>query len=242
MRADFKSILLNKGLYFLTERKRHTCTTVDDAVNLILCGCRGDLIRQFVHGNKIKLILAESERECLFSFLFPADNLGKNRIALRIISQNVVDTGDEMGFKLWQNYRMDQVQLKLLKNPANNQVGTYYYDDFVVIFASLKKDLDEADKLNYKDKFLQPDLFQWESMTNLPQSHLDKLVKSSFTHVFIRKVSTENGLVLPFTYVGKGKLQNPRKTEGGNGTYLFDIHMENALPEYLQYDFGLTKE
>ncbi len=153
----------------------------------------------------------------------------------------VVDTGDETGFKLWQNYRMDQVQLKLLKNPANNQVGTYYYDDFVVIFASLKKDLDEADKLNYKDKFLQSDLFQWESMTNLPQSHLDKLVKSSFTYVFIRKVSTENGLVLPFTYVGKGKLQNPRKTEGGNGTYLFDIHMENALPEYLQYDFGLTK-
>lgn len=154
----------------------------------------------------------------------------------------VIDNGDETGFKLWQNYRMDQVQLKLLKNPANNQVGTYYYDDFVVIFASLKKDLDEADKLNYKDKFLQSDLFQWESMTNLPQSHLDKLVKSSFTHVFIRKVATENGLVLPFTYVGKGKLLNPRKMEGDNGTYLFDIHMENDLPEYLQYDFGLTKE
>ena len=70
----------------------------------------------------------------------------------------------------------------------------------------------------------------------------DKLVKSSFTHVFIRKVATENGLVLPFTYVGKGKLLNPRKMEGDNGTYLFDIHMENDLPEYLQYDFGLTKE
>lgn len=154
----------------------------------------------------------------------------------------IVDNGDETGFKLWQNYRMDQVQLKLLKNPANNQVGTYYYDDYVVIFASLKKDLDEADKLNYKDKFLQPDLFQWESMTNLPQSHLEKLVHSRFTHVFIRKVATENGLVLPFTYVGKGKLRNPRKTDSGNGTYLFDIHMDNALPEYLQFDFNLTKE
>ena len=154
----------------------------------------------------------------------------------------MIDNGDETGFKLWQNYRMDQVQLKLLKNPANNQVGTYYYDDFVVIFASLKKDLDEADKLNYKDKFLQPDLFQWESMTNLPKTHLEKLTKSRFAYVFIRKVSTENGLVLPFTYVGKGKLTNPRKTDGGNGTYLFDIHMDNELPEYLQYDFGLTKE
>src|SRR5699024_5554558 len=112
----------------------------------------------------------------------------------------VIDNGNETGFKLWLNYRMDQVQLKLLKNPGNIMVGTYYYDDYVVIFASLKKDLEEADKLNYKDKFLQPDLFQWESMTNLPQSHLEKLMKSTFAHVFIRKMTTENGLVLPFTY------------------------------------------
>ena len=158
------------------------------------------------------------------------------------LTRYYVDNGEETGFKLWQNYRMDQVQLKLLKNPANNQVGTYYYDDYVVIFASLKKDLDEADKLNYKDKFLEPALFQWESMTNLPQGHLEKLNKSKFAYLFIRKMASENGLVLPFTYVGKGKLTNPRKTDGGNGTYLFDIHMENELPEYLQYDFGVTKE
>ena len=158
------------------------------------------------------------------------------------LTRYLIDNGNETGFKLWQNYRMDQVQLKLLKNPSNNQVGTYYYDDYVVIFASLKKDLEDADKLNYKDKFLQADLFQWESMANLPQTHLDKLSQSRFAHVFIRKVSEENGLVLPFTYVGKGRLTNPRKTENGNGTYLFDIHMENELPEYLQYDFGLTKE
>lgn len=158
------------------------------------------------------------------------------------LTRYMIDIGSETGFKLWQTYRMDQVQLKLLKNPANNQVGTYYYDDYVVIFASLKKDLDEADKLNYKDKFLQSDLFQWESMNSLPQSHLEKLIHSKFAYVFIRKVTSENGLVLPFTYVGKGKLTNPRKTSGGNGTYLFDIQMENMLPEYLQYDFGLTKE
>ena len=91
------------------------------------------------------------------------------------LTRYYVDNGEETGFKLWQNYRMDQVQLKLLKNPANIQVGTYYYDDYVVIFASLKKDLDDADRLNYKDKFLEPALFQWESMTNLPQGHLEKL-------------------------------------------------------------------
>ncbi|MDF2988411.1 MAG: putative helicase [Eubacterium sp.] len=153
-----------------------------------------------------------------------------------------IDNGDETGFKLWQNYRIDQVQLKLLRNPGSNQKGTYYYEDYVVIFASLKKDLDEADSLNYKDKFLQADVFQWESMHDLPQSDYEKLTHSRYAYVFIRKVESENGIVLPFTYVGTGQLTNPRKNDGGNRTYLFDIQMENELPEYLQYDFGLTKE
>ena len=157
------------------------------------------------------------------------------------ITRYTIDNGEETGFMLWQNYRMDQVQLKLLKNPGYTAVGTYYYEDYIVIFASLKKDLPEEDKLNYKDKFLQPDLFQWESMAHLPASDLGKLKSSSYAFLFIRKVKDENGIVLPFTYVGKGKLSNCRKTDNGNGTYLFYIKMENTLPDYLQYDFGLTK-
>lgn len=158
------------------------------------------------------------------------------------ITRYTIENGEETGFKLWQNYRMDQVHMKLLSNPKHNQVGTYYYDKYVVIFASLKKDLPDEDKLNYKDKFLQPNLFQWESMAHLPQSDLFKLKSSRYAYLFIRKVSSENGLVLPFTYVGKGCLSNCRKTENGNGTYLFDVVMENELPDYLQYDFGLPQK
>lgn len=99
----------------------------------------------------------------------------------------------------------------------------------------------EDDKLNYKDKFLQANLFQWESMANLPQNQLEKLKQSRFAYLFIRKVANENGIVLPFTYVGKGTLHNCRKIQTGNGTYLFDVAMEHELPDYLQYDFGLTK-
>lgn len=157
------------------------------------------------------------------------------------ITRYYADNGEETDFKLWQNYRMDQVQLKLLKNPGNIFLGTYYYDEYVVIFASLKKDLPEDDKLNYKDKFLQANLFQWESMANLPQNQLEKLKQSRFAYLFIRKVANENGIVLPFTYIGKGTLHNCRKTQTGNGTYLFDVAMEQELPDYLQYDFGLTK-
>lgn len=65
----------------------------------------------------------------------------------------------------------------------------------------------------------------------------------------LRMFWDENGIVMPFTYVGIGHLTNPRKQVGFDNqknkqvtTYLFDIPMENELPDYLQYDFGLTKQ
>lgn len=68
------------------------------------------------------------------------------------------------------------------------------------------------------------------------------MIQSKKASVFIRKVASENGIVLPFTYVGEGIMRNPRKTDNMKGTLLFDIHMDNELPDYLQYDFGLTNE
>jgi hypothetical protein len=121
------------------------------------------------------------------------------------------------------------------------------YDDTVVIFASLKKDASVEERLNYKDKFLTANLFQWECETNIRAEKLKGLMESKTVHVFVRKVRDEHGIVLPFTYVGKGRLINPRRqemVEAKTGklsvTYLFDIPMEHALPDYLQYDFGLT--
>ncbi len=157
------------------------------------------------------------------------------------LTRFTADYGAETGFKLWQSYRMDQVQLKLLKNPGYTMKGTYVYDGDVVIFASIKKDASIQEHLNYKDKFLQPDLFQWECEAGLGEERQSELINSKRAHVFIRKVESENGIVMPFTYVGKGVMKNPRKTDNPKGTLLFDIHMECALPDYLQYDFGLAK-
>ena len=138
--------------------------------------------------------------------------------------------------------------MKFLKNPQHNQVGTYYYDNKVIIFASLKKDASVEERLNYKDKFIQPNLFQWESMADVSKEDVEKQINSECAYLFIRKVSAENGIVLPFTYVGKGKMTNPRRQEKYDlakkrttVTYLYDIVLENELPDYLQYDFGLTK-
>ncbi len=55
-------------------------------------------------------------------------------------------------------------------------------------------------------------------------------------------------MVLPFIYVGKGNMTNLRrqvkfdKSKGKDVvTYLYDVVMENEQPDYLHYDFGLTK-
>ena len=149
-------------------------------------------------------------------------------------------------FLLWHSYSMNQVQLKLLKDPDYNQLGTYTYDKMVIIFASLKKDASTVELLKYKDKFLTSDIFQWESVNNIRDDELQGLINSDFAHVFIRKVTSEHGIVMPFTYVGRGKLTNPRRqdkydasTDKKGLTYLFDIKMENELPDYLRFDFGV---
>jgi len=151
--------------------------------------------------------------------------------------------GEETDFLLWHSYSMDGVQRKLLKNPGHTMLGTYVYGKTVVIFASLKKDASTEERLNYKDKYLTESLFQWECENNISAEKLAGLNNSDYAHVFVRKVTSEHGIVLPFTYVGKGKLTNPRKQEKPEGTtYLYDITMENALPDYLQYDYGVNQE
>lgn len=150
-------------------------------------------------------------------------------------------------FLLWHNYRMDQVQLKLLKDPDHNQKGTYFYGDEAIVFASLKKDASVEERLAYKDKFLTANVFQWECENNISDRDLRSLRLCKYVHLFIRKVDEERGIRLPFIYVGEGKFSNERKQEKidsttgkDNITYLYDIPMNEELPEYLQYDFGVV--
>ncbi len=151
-------------------------------------------------------------------------------------------------FVLYHDYRVDQVQLKMLRNPGDIMKGTYCYGDEVFVFASLKKDASIEQRLNYKDKFLESSVFQWECENNISQEKLQELRMSKYVHLFIRKVSNENGVQQPYIYVGDGYLKNERKQEKleektgkTNITYLYDIPMKKELPEYLQYDFGVAK-
>ena len=156
------------------------------------------------------------------------------------LSQYSVKYKDDDDFLLYQDYRQDQALLKILENPNHNQLGTYYKNDNIYIFAGLKKDDSVQKHLNYKDKFLDRETFQWESIANISAKDENLQKKSKQAFVFVRKVKSENGITLPFTFVGTGQLHNPRKDATTNGSILYDIHMDNPLPDDLMEDFQWT--
>ena len=153
------------------------------------------------------------------------------------LSQYSARYKDEDDFVLYQDYRQDQALLKLLENPKHNQLGTYYKNGNVYIFAGLKKDGSVQEHLNYKDKFLDNETFQWESIAHITNNEEALQKESKRAFIFVRKVKTENGITLPFTFVGTGQLLNPRKGVTSNGSILYDIHMDNPLPDDLMEDF-----
>lgn len=242
--------LVRKHEFLIIEEILHSPKTIvelEKSLAAEIVGFNAEQLQHAVFHMKKSKVISESEP---YALMATVDDQFIEHVADLIqygVTKYDADYGEETGFLLWHNYGMSQVQLKLLKDPGHNQLGTYIYGKQVVIFASLKKDASVEERLNYKDKFLEPMLFQWECENNIRDSKLQGLIESDYAHVFIRKVSAENGIVLPFTYVGVGKLMNPRKQQKidvSTGkpcvTYLFDIPMENRLPDYLQYDFGLT--
>ena len=100
-----------------------------------------------------------------------------------------------------------------------------------------KKDDSVQEHLNYKDKFLDNTTFQWESIAHISPKEEMRQRESKQAFVFVRKVKTENGITLPFTFVGTGKLLNPRKGVTSNGSILYDIHLDSPLPDDLMDDF-----
>ena len=153
--------------------------------------------------------------------------------------------GDYEGlFKLYRNYYKEQASRIMLKNGLL-QKGTYYEDDIAYIFAGIKKD--EEGKLNYQDKFLNSKVFQWESIADVSESEKAHLRNSKKVHLFIRKMETEDTVTLPYTYFGLGNFTNERPwytEENGtkHPTLLFDIVLDNEVPEDYHIDFEINNK
>ena len=145
-------------------------------------------------------------------------------------------------FKLYRNYYKEQASRIMLKNGLL-QKGTYYEDDVAYIFAGIKKD--EDGKLNYKDKFLNSKVFQWESIADVSENEKRNLRNAKKVHLFIRKMESEDTVTLPYTYFGLGSFTNERPwytEEDGvkHPTLLFDIILDNEVPKEYFVDFEIS--
>ena len=134
-----------------------------------------------------------------------------------------------------------------MKGTKFDEDGTTY------VFVGIKKDKEKEEKTNYKDKFISSSIFQWEAENNTTYDNSigRKLLSTKIVHVFVRKMDEEDGITSPFTYFGTGVFTNVRKskvkklmddgTRNEVDTLLFDIELDNEVPEEYHFEFEVPE-
>ena len=156
-----------------------------------------------------------------------------------------VDFYDEDGketFHLWRSYRKSQIQQLLLNNPQDIMLGTKIYDGIVYIYVTIVKATNIKEALKYEDGYIDPNTFRWETVANVSDKELNNLKNSCMAQVFVRKVEDEDGITLPFTYIGSGKMEyieGSKREE--NGAHRFRIAMDSTAPEDIFFDYKLQE-
>lgn len=152
----------------------------------------------------------------------------------------------ETKFKLMANYYKEQIQLIRLKDVLMSVKGTEFENDETYCYVGLNKNTKIDERLKYKDKFIDSRTFQWKSETNttLTNSIGKKILNTKVVHLFIRKIKEEDGITLPFSYIGTGKFTNIRESyteENGKRipTLLTDIILDNEVPSEYWLDFEI---
>lgn len=152
----------------------------------------------------------------------------------------LVEDGNKT-FHLWSKYRKEQVQQLLLNNPKDIMKGTRIEDDVVYAYVTVVKSDGTKEGLKYVDGYIDRNTFQWETIANVSAKELAALKASKRMEIFVRKVDNEDGIQLPFTYIGSGKMEYIEGSKKANGAHLFRVPMEVEAPEDLYFDFRLPE-
>lgn len=149
------------------------------------------------------------------------------------------DMEDGETFKLWAKYKKEQVQTLLLNNPGDIMLGTKIYNGNVYVYVTIVKSSGTKEQLKYVDGYIDENTFQWETVANIRERELTDLKNSKKVYIFVRKVENEDGIQLPFTYIGSGKMEYIEGSKKANGAHLFRIAMDVTAPEDMYFDFKL---
>ncbi|MBR2524766.1 MAG: DUF3427 domain-containing protein [Clostridiales bacterium] len=154
---------------------------------------------------------------------------------------DVYNESDKL-FKLWAKYKKYQIKQLLNKDPGDINPGTNVYDETAYAYVTIHKSNSTKETLKYIDGYIDEHTFQWESVANISDKELNSLKNSKGMHLFVRKVDSEDGIQLPFTYIGYGKMTYIEGSRKPNGAHLFNIHLDTGAPEDIYYDFRLPTQ
>jgi len=170
------------------------------------------------------------------------------------LNRHEVEFGEYDGlFKLHGNYYKEQTMMIMQEDGLMFMKGTKFNDDgSTIVYVGIKKDKTKEERMNYKDKFLSSNVFQWESENNTTETNETgkKILNTRLVHLFVRKMDDEDGITLPFTYFGTGKFTNMRKsfvevydnktnTIKNVDTLLFDIVLDDSVAKDYFQDFNI---
>ncbi len=142
-------------------------------------------------------------------------------------------------FVLYGHYSRKQYLLMQLKNQYIPQQGILFDNNEVYFFIDLIKKIGTETHLQYSDKFITPNILIWESQTGttIENAKGKKLLSYKKAHLFVRKKDKEDGISLPYTYLGIGIFGDVYKTTNIKKTVSIKIELEHFLPRYLQVEF-----
>lgn len=144
--------------------------------------------------------------------------------------------------KLYEQYKM--VDLALLSNYRKTHSsfrgsGLLANDKEYFLFVDLHKEEGIDERINYKDKFLCENYFQWQSPNSTTQS-TDRGQNIIFNkdrnvnlHLFVRKYGKVDGKSQPFIYIGKGDTVEYE----GEKPITVKLQLHNEVPSKIYREF-----
>lgn len=144
--------------------------------------------------------------------------------------------------KLYEQYQM--IDAALLSNyrkihSSFRGSGLLANGNEYFLFIDLHKEEDVKESINYQDKFINPQEFQWQSVNSTTQqSERGKNIifnkqRGVNLHLFIRKYREIDGKTEPYIYIGKG---NSIHFEGDKPITV-RMELENEVPASLYTEF-----
>lgn len=145
-------------------------------------------------------------------------------------------------FKLYEQYQM--IDAALLSNYTKTHSsfrgsGLITNGKEYFLFIDLHKEDNIKESINYKDKFLDRQYFQWQSPNSTSQgSERGKNIifnkdRGINLHIFVRKYKQIDGIVQPYIYIGKGDVVE----YFGEKPITVKMKLQNIMPTSLYREF-----